>query len=54
MFPHEYKTKGMCENAFKRELWTLHFVSDEYKTKEMCKEAVKKEPYVLNYDLNLV
>ena len=40
--PDHLKAKGMCDEAVRRESWTLKDVPDHLKTQEMCKRVVRK------------
>ena len=37
----------MCDEAVRREPYSLYYVPDHLKTQEMCNEAVHREPYTL-------
>ena len=47
--PDHLKTQEMCNEAVRREPYTLECVPDHLKTREMCNKAVEEDPYRLKF-----
>ncbi len=47
--PEQYKTKEICDRAFKKDVWNLSDMPDQFKTAEMCLKAVKESGFLLKH-----
>lgn len=47
--PEQYKTKEICDRAFKKNVWNLSDIPDQFKTAEMCMKAVGESGFLLRH-----
>lgn len=47
--PSHYKTKELCEKAFKKDPYNITEIPNEYLTEKMCLQAVKYSGFLLQY-----
>ena len=47
VLPDKFKTRDICEFAFKEDPWLFDCLPERFKTQEMCEQAVKKDPSCL-------
>ena len=47
--PEQYKTKEICDRAFRKNLWSLADIPDQFKTAEMCMKAVRESGFLLEH-----
>ena len=47
--PEQYKTKEICDRAFKKNVWNLSEIPDQFITAEMCLTAVRESGFLLEH-----